>query len=151
MGVGCPTSPLDGGERDRHGALVCVRGDAPRREVVMHVGRLTSWSIGMGWTLGILSGCATMFPPAADMVSIQSHPAGAQVFIDGESRGTTPLVLPLTCTPREPTVRVEMPGYVPFAQVLPTVSGFDGRGTVSWPVERCASTFHVTMGRLDHQ
>jgi PEGA domain len=91
-------------------------------------------------------GCATVFPPGPDLVSIQSEPAGAEVFINGEARGQTPLGLPLTCTP-PPTVRVEKDGYEPYAMVLPTTPGWGGYGSYRWPVDKCTPTFHVTMGR----
>lgn len=102
--------------------------------------------LGAFMVLGCM-GCATMFPPGPDMVSIQSEPAGAEVFIDGASRGHTPLVLPLTCTP-QPTVRFEHEGYEPFATVLYTVPAWGGYGSYKWPVDKCAPTLHVTMGRV---
>jgi len=56
-------------------------------------------------------------PPALDAVlNVESEPAGARIFIDGKSEGSTPLRIPLSLGEHE--VRVSMPGYLDWdAQV----------------------------------
>jgi serine/threonine protein kinase len=56
-------------------------------------------------------------PPVAEVVlSVESEPPGAQVFIDSKSKGTSPLKIPLTVGEHE--VRISMPGYLEWdAQV----------------------------------
>jgi hypothetical protein len=56
-------------------------------------------------------------PPALDAVlNIESMPPGAQVFVDGKSKGVSPLKIPLRLGEHE--VRVSMPGYLEWeAQV----------------------------------
>lgn len=43
----------------------------------------------------LLSGCAAIFSPQPQAVPVDSRPAGAEVFVDGESVGTTPITLML--------------------------------------------------------
>ena len=50
-------------------------------------------------------------------VSIVSRPAGAEVYIDGRSQGTTPVAVPLY--PGRHFVRVELEGYSPWTLSLP--------------------------------
>jgi hypothetical protein len=50
-------------------------------------------------------------------VSIVSRPAGAEVYIDGRSQGTTPVAAPLY--PGRHFVRVELEGYSPWTLSLP--------------------------------
>ena len=50
-------------------------------------------------------------------VSIISRPAGAEVYIDGRSQGTTPVAVPLY--PGRHFVRVELEGYSPWTLSLP--------------------------------
>ena len=56
-------------------------------------------------------------PPAAEAVlNLESEPVGAQVFIDGKSKGTSPLKIPLSLGEHE--VKISMPGYLEWeAQV----------------------------------
>jgi hypothetical protein len=56
-------------------------------------------------------------------VSIVSRPAGAEVYIDGRSQGTTPVAAPLY--PGRHFVRVELEGYSPWTLSLP--DGFPPR------------------------
>lgn len=44
----------------------------------------------------VVSGCATMFTPGIQAVPISSVPEGAEVFIDGEFAGTTPITIELS-------------------------------------------------------
>lgn len=50
-------------------------------------------------------------------VSVVSRPAGAEVYIDGRSQGTTPVAVPLY--PGRHFVRVELEGYSPWTLSLP--------------------------------
>jgi len=50
-------------------------------------------------------------------VSIVSRPAGAEVYVDGRSQGTTPVAVPLY--PGRHFVRVELEGYSPWTLGLP--------------------------------
>jgi len=50
-------------------------------------------------------------------VSVVSRPAGADVYVDGRSQGTTPVAVPLY--PGRHFVRVEMEGYSPWTLSLP--------------------------------
>ena len=50
-------------------------------------------------------------------VSIISRPAGAEVYIDGRSQGTTPVAAPLY--PGRHFIRVELEGYSPWTLSLP--------------------------------
>jgi hypothetical protein len=54
--------------------------------------------IGMVSALVALSGCATLFSSGNVPVQFQSNTPGAEVFIDGTSRGRTPLTLELDNT-----------------------------------------------------
>jgi hypothetical protein len=59
-------------------------------------------------------------PPLPGVLSVQSEPAGARVFVDGVLRGVTPLRLPLE--PGRYQVRLEKDGYAPSrrsAEVAP--------------------------------
>lgn len=59
-----------------------------------------------------LSACATIFDSSTDTVTFNSTPTGAQVYINGEYRGETPLVLNLR--QRNYTVEVKKDGYQPM-------------------------------------
>ncbi|GAI86074.1 unnamed protein product [marine sediment metagenome] len=50
-------------------------------------------------------------------VSIVSRPAGAEVYVDGRSQGTTPVAAPLY--PGRHFIRVELEGYSPWTLSLP--------------------------------
>lgn len=43
----------------------------------------------------LLNGCATMFGDNMRTVSVQSHPQGAGVYVDGQRHGTTPATITL--------------------------------------------------------
>jgi serine/threonine protein kinase len=55
-------------------------------------------------------------PAAEAVLNLESEPVGAQVFIDGKSKGASPLKIPLSLGEHE--VRISMPGYLEWeAQV----------------------------------
>lgn len=62
-------------------------------------------------------GCATIMHGTCQEVSISSTPTAAQVSVDGESKGKTPLALDLKRKERH-LVRVEMDGYLAFEGYL---------------------------------
>lgn len=43
----------------------------------------------------LFAGCATIFKGSADNVGLSSNPAGAEVYVNGELMGTTPVKLKL--------------------------------------------------------
>jgi eukaryotic-like serine/threonine-protein kinase len=59
---------------------------------------------------------APQSPAVEAALSVESEPSGAQVFIDGKSKGTSPVKIPLNLGEHE--VRISMPGYLEWeAQV----------------------------------
>ena len=42
-------------------------------------------------SLFLFTSCATLFSDSSDKITIQSEPSGAEVLINGEARGKTPL------------------------------------------------------------
>ncbi|MCC7542529.1 MAG: PEGA domain-containing protein [Deltaproteobacteria bacterium] len=56
-------------------------------------------------------------------LSIDSTTEGAEIFVDDESRGTTPMRRPLTLEPGEHTVRAVRPGYTEFSDVVRVRAG----------------------------
>ena len=57
-----------------------------------------------------MAGCATMKNDTTQLVRVTSTPPGAEVFLDGRSRGTTPTWIRLSRRSREPRIRVEKEG-----------------------------------------
>jgi uncharacterized protein YceK len=64
-----------------------------------------------------LSGCATIMHGGNQPVGISSNPSGAQVFVDNQVVGVTPVTATLARKDHH-TVRVEMPGYAPYEMKL---------------------------------
>lgn len=58
-----------------------------------------------------LSGCATVFSPSTDNVTIRSNPPGATVFLDGMRVGKTPATFPVSRGIAPPQIEVKAPGY----------------------------------------
>lgn len=56
-------------------------------------------------------------------LTLRCNPAQADVFIDGEKLGQTPLSGPQALTAGEHTIRVSRPGYTPFIDVFRVKSG----------------------------
>jgi hypothetical protein len=66
-------------------------------------------------------------PPATTGVSFSTQPGDAEVWIDGEFRGTTPVTLHLSAGKHEVVFRLE--GYGSWARELVVVAGDDTRVT----------------------
>jgi hypothetical protein len=115
--------------------------DRPAGEVRMRI-----VMIGLIACVGLV-GCTTLFPPPAQQVLLQSQPAGATVSINGESRGSTPLSLPLTCQP-VPLIRMELPGYRTVEHPMPRRDGGDGRMGYKWPAEKCEETLSIVLSPM---
>ncbi|HEX5872072.1 MAG TPA: PEGA domain-containing protein [Longimicrobium sp.] len=64
-----------------------------------------------------LSGCATIMHGSNQPVGISSSPTGAQVFVDNQPMGITPVTATLSRKDHH-TVRVEMAGYAPYEMKL---------------------------------
>jgi hypothetical protein len=52
-------------------------------------------SLVLAALLGATTGCATLIRGSTTLVTVRSDAPGAEVVVDGEARGTTPLTLPL--------------------------------------------------------
>lgn len=62
--------------------------------------------------LGLLgSGCATLFTGAVKTVAITSHPEGAEVLVDGQTRGFTPMALQYSGMTKDVRMTLRKPGY----------------------------------------
>jgi hypothetical protein len=57
-------------------------------------------------------------PKALGSLAVNSVTIGAEVFIDGDSVGTTPLSGPLTLTAEDHTLKVTKPGFAPLIDVV---------------------------------
>lgn len=64
-----------------------------------------------------LCSCASIMHGTHQDVGISSNPTGAQVTIDGQVKGMTPVVANLTRKDNH-IVRIELPGYKPFETTL---------------------------------
>lgn len=62
-----------------------------------------------------LSGCATIMSGGPDNVSVQSNPPGANVYLDDQLVGQTPMVVSLDRAKSRGLLRVEADGYEPVA------------------------------------
>lgn len=56
--------------------------------------------ISLSALIFLLSGCAALFSPQPQSVPISSQPAGAEVFVNGEPMGRTPVTLSLDARQR---------------------------------------------------
>ncbi|MCK9523182.1 MAG: PEGA domain-containing protein [Proteobacteria bacterium] len=57
----------------------------------------------------VASGIATAAPPAPGVLNVASTPAGAQIYINGKSKGVTPQIMELAAG--EHTLRLQLEGY----------------------------------------
>ena len=53
------------------------------------------WGVAAVALTFALSSCATLFTRSTQQVPVQSEPSGAEVFVNGEYQGTTPITLAL--------------------------------------------------------
>jgi len=56
--------------------------------------------------------------PFPGTLALNCQTPGAEVFVDGESKGTTPLAGPIALTPGEHTIKVQKPGFAPLIDVF---------------------------------
>lgn len=59
----------------------------------------------------MVSGCATVFSPAHDPVTISSVPEGSAVFMDGSRVGKTPITVQVKRQLTPPRIEVKNDGY----------------------------------------
>ena len=77
----------------------------------------------------VFDGGRTLLPAAhasgaaSTGLSLRCNPGQADVFVDGEKVGQTPLAGPLALSVGEHTIRVSRPGYTPFIDVFRVKSG----------------------------
>lgn len=71
----------------------------------------------------ISTGCATVFKGGAEPVEFSSNPPGAEVYVDGLQRGTTPVSVPLESN-KTHNVEFRKPGYT--TQTSSLSNGVDG-------------------------
>lgn len=64
-----------------------------------------------------LSGCATIMQGSKQGVSMGSSPPGAQITVDGQNMGVTPMVASLKRNNTH-VVRMSLPGYEPYEITL---------------------------------
>lgn len=60
--------------------------------------------------LAILPGCASILSGTQTYVLFETRPPGAEVYVDGQPRGRTPLEVPMR-TSVDHAVQLQMPGY----------------------------------------
>lgn len=66
----------------------------------------------------MLGGCATIFTPSHDPVTINSEPVGAVVYMDGARVGKTPTTLQVKRQLTPPRIELKSDGYYPQTVVL---------------------------------
>ena len=57
------------------------------------------------------SGCATIFAGSVKTVMISSHPEGAEVLVEGQSRGVTPAQVQFSGMNKDVRLTLRKPGY----------------------------------------
>jgi PEGA domain-containing protein len=71
-----------------------------------------------------LCSCASIMHGTHQDIGISSNPTGAQVLVDGQTKGTTPVIANLTRKDNH-IVRIDLAGYKPFETTLTrSVSGW---------------------------
>lgn len=76
--------------------------------------------LGFALLLGasMLCGCATIFTPSHDPVTINSVPVGATVYMDGARVGKTPTTIQVKRQLTPPRIELKADGYYPQAVIL---------------------------------
>ena len=74
-------------------------------------------SVGLVGAAGLICSCASIIHGAHQDVGISSSPTAAQVSVDGQVKGTTPIVANLTRKDNH-IVKIELAGYKPFETTL---------------------------------
>ena len=98
--------------------------------------------LAMAVLLAVSSGCATIFRPfPTQRVTIESHPPGARVFIDGEDVGVTPMVAALSRRRAEYGLRFKKAGCLPEDYSL-------RRSMSSWVILTVYSAVTTGLGGL---
>jgi CRISPR/Cas system-associated exonuclease Cas4 (RecB family) len=64
----------------------------------------------------------TTVPPANGSVTVQSDPDGANVYLDGEMKGLTPVAI-TGVSPGPHIVRIEKTGYIPYQKDITVTAG----------------------------
>ena len=65
------------------------------------------------FVLLVIAGCATIMHGTGQDIGISSKPTGAQVFVDNQPKGTTPVAVDMKRKDKH-IVRIEMEGYQPY-------------------------------------
>lgn len=82
-----------------------------------------SLAIVLPLVLALATGCGTLVYGTHEKIPVDSDPPGANVILDGESVGTTPLTVKLTRKENH-QIRIEKDGYVPYEVLtVPTNNG----------------------------
>lgn len=84
----------------------------------------------------------TQVPVNYGTISVESQPAGAQIYFNGNYRGTAPLTIS-DVWPGKYTIGAELPGYQPYTTAVTVTSGF--RTSVYCPMTRLdtAGSLHI--------
>jgi hypothetical protein len=94
--------------------------------------------------VALLTGCATIMPPAAEPVLLSSQPPGALVWINGEMKGMTPVAVSLACQSVQ-MITFLLDGFDSVEVPMPTRSAWDGRMGITWPAEKCQGVLTVVL------
>lgn len=65
----------------------------------------------------LFTSCATIMTGTDQKLSFNSNVPNAKVYIDGQYRGTTPIILSLK-TKDSHDIRIEAPGFAPYSNVI---------------------------------
>src|SRR5690606_5652661 len=86
-------------------------------------------------------------PPGLVTVSITSVPSGAEVWVGGQARGTTPLELDAR-SGHTVSVAITKPGYLPVKRTLTAGNGADAIHATLPEVTRFVGTWRLPDGQL---
>jgi hypothetical protein len=103
----------------------------------------------------LASGCASLAHGTHQEVGIDSFPAGAHVFVNGELKGVTPAVIDLKRNVTQ-KIKIDMAGYQPYETVLHrTMSGWTIAtaaicGIAGLAVDKLdGAIYNLTPGRIE--